>query len=167
MAFYAVPSIRQTLRPGNGFLRDLVHEISLSHLGWVLGSVTHGMSGCHQQQSSPCLCHLKCRQSQCRQDHLGKDSFPEAKSGTIHCGQIVSDISQHVRNLLTHVTILRVPCHPQLYCEEAGGRPGQEIPMRLDKTRTFLLVGRSSDLSGGVQVVLCGHSCFAFGVLSC
>lgn len=97
-----MPSIRQTLRPGNGFLRDLVHEISLSHLGWVLGSVTHGMSGCHQQQSSPCLCHLKCRQSQCRQDHLGKDSFPEAKSGTIHCGQIVSDISQHVRNLLTH-----------------------------------------------------------------
>ena len=82
-----LPSIRQEwnlfclLRPRNGFLSDLVNENESILFGLdIRVSNTWDDKGCHHQQSLQCPSHPKCRQRNFRQNHLGKDSFSEARS---------------------------------------------------------------------------------------
>ena len=174
MALFPLPSVRQEdnsfslLRLGNGFLSDLVNENESVPFGLdIRVSNTWNDKGV-----PPTALTVMSSPSEMQAGRVRAGSLRKRSQESDHpLWQIAPNNSEQVRVLLARVTILKVSCQAPLDCEEAGRRPGQRIssssPRGWMSPEHSCLFDATSDLSGGVQVVLCGHSHFPLGVLSC
>lgn len=89
--------------------------------------ITHGMTrGATNSSRCSAFSHLKCRQRGFRQNHLGKDSFPEANKVTIHCGRLHLTIQGREASRWPISPSSRPPARPILTVEKLEGDQAEE-----------------------------------------